>query len=63
VTNISICNECKGKGKYKVFNAYDPNFSETVICEYCDGEGTLSDQKVFAARPKKAVKDEDEWKN
>ena len=29
------CTECNGEGKYKVYNAYNPNFEEEVVCEYC----------------------------
>lgn len=43
MVDISICGECKGKGKYPVYNAYDSSFEELVICEYCDGKGTLDE--------------------
>jgi len=35
MTKPSKCKECSGAGRYLVFNAYDPTFSEEVTCEYC----------------------------
>ena len=41
--SVSVCNECGGKGTYKIYNAYDPKFEEEIICEYCDGRGVFSE--------------------
>lgn len=30
------CKECRDSGKYKVYNAYDPDYEEEVACEYCN---------------------------
>lgn len=50
---INPCSECEGKGSYKVFNAYDPEYSETVVCEYCDGTGlaTLPPEREAKVKP------------
>lgn len=41
-----VCSECGGKGKYKIYNAYDSKFEEEIICEYCDGRGVFSEPPV-----------------
>ena len=41
MTSVGVCGECKGKGQYKIRNAYDPTFVEEILCEYCDGTGVL----------------------
>jgi hypothetical protein len=33
------CNECEGKGKYVIYNAYDKNYKNTIVCEFCNGAG------------------------
>lgn len=61
MVSISTCAECKGKGKYKVYNAYDLTFEEEVICEYCDGEGTFIEPLFSSPRKNKTL--DDEWVN
>ena len=60
---ISVCSNCSGKGKYKIFNAYDPGFEEEIFCEVCDGTGVSDeeedDEDAFTS---KRIKDED-WDN
>lgn len=42
MASVDVCGECRGRGKYKVYNAYDLKFEEEVICEYCAGWNTDS---------------------
>jgi len=58
---LSVCAECKGKGKYLVFNAYDPEDVEEVLCEHCDSDGHVS--RPFSSRSRSPGKLEDEWAN
>ncbi len=60
MVTLSVCAECKGKGKYKVFNAYDPDDVEEVLCEHCDGDGLIS--MVFDPRQIQG-RSEDDWAN
>ena len=61
MVSISVCAECKGKGVYKIYNAYDPSFEEEIICEYCDGEGVLYQEEK---RPRRKVgKNDDDFYN
>ena len=61
--SVSICGECKGKGSYKVYNAYDPNFEEDVICEYCDGQGTFDEDSLDQPFPTRKPEKTDHWVN
>jgi DnaJ-class molecular chaperone len=57
---IIICPECHGKGTYKIYNAYEPEFEEEITCECCDGEGVL-DAPLTPVRKK--TRRDDEWVN
>lgn len=61
MVTLSVCAECKGKGSYKVFNAYDPQDVDVVVCEYCDGDGVLSEVAAPRSRGRQPL--EDGWYN
>ena len=31
------CRECNDRGFYTILNAWDPDYSEEIRCEYCSG--------------------------
>lgn len=43
MVTVQVCIECGGKGHYKIYNAYDPDFEEDAFCERCDGLGVVED--------------------
>ena len=47
------CEECKDKGYYTVYNAWNPDYSKIVRCEYCDGV-----PKVKTSNVREKVSDE-----
>lgn len=59
---FNLCDNCKGKGTYTVFNAYNPDDRDDVICEKCDGQGYIE----YSHNPKRKSKrdvDGDDWSN
>lgn len=60
MVSVSICPECKGKGFYFVYNAYNPDSKEQTFCECCGGEGTLEDTPLYA---KSLKKNRNDWIN
>lgn len=63
MTSVSVCGECNGKGNYKILNAYDPEFEETVICEYCDGDGVVYSAVEFTKAAAAGKTQDDDWFN